>query len=164
MIVVKVIEGHSLRDVIIRVGESDFLRNFTRIFSADVMSFTELDTAIKSIAPETWEEVNDILKRYARRAKKINVMRLRVDSTVCETNIHYPTEASLLWDSFRVAARLMQQCVEADAVLSMGNRFHGKKVKRLYTFVSTRGARNEVSGRYAGACGNLLKKSNGYAA
>lgn len=139
MIVVKVVEGCSLREVVVRVSESEFLRNFTRIFSDDVMGFAELDMAIKSIAPETWEKINAILLRYAKRKKKITGNRLRVDSTVCETNIHYPTDASLLWDSFRVAARSMQQCVEADPALSLGNRFHDKKVKRLYTFVSTYG-------------------------
>jgi hypothetical protein len=137
MIVVKVIEGLPLRGVIIRVSDSDFLRNFTRIFSGEMMGFAELDMAIKNITPETWEKINTLLLRYARKKKKISGKRLRVDSTVCETNIHYPTDASLLWDSFRVAARIMQQCVVADVDLSMGNRFHDKKVKRLYTFVST---------------------------
>lgn len=137
MIVVKVIEGLSLRDVIIRVSDSDFLRNFTRIFSGEIMGFTELDMAIKNITPETWEKINVLLLRYARKNKRISGKRLRLDSTVCETNIHYPTDASLLWDSFRVASRLMRQCIEADSVLYTGNRFHDKKAKRLSTFVST---------------------------
>lgn len=141
MIVIKGIEGFSLREVIIRVSESDFLRNFTRIFSDDVMGFAELDMAIKSITPETWEKINALFLRYAKRKGKITGKRLRVDSTVCETNIHYPTDASLLWDSFRVAARLMQQCADADPSLSLRNRFHDKKVKRLYTFVSTHGGK-----------------------
>lgn len=139
MIVVKVVEGCSLREVVVRVSESEFLRNFTRIFSDDVMGFTELDMAIKSITPQTWEKINAILQKYAKRKGKITGRRLRVDSTVCETNIHYPTDASLLWDSFRVAARSMQQCIEEDPSLSLGNRFHDTKFKRLYTFVSTHG-------------------------
>jgi IS5 family transposase len=141
VIIVKTIEGCSLREVIIRVSESDFLRNFTRIFSDDIMGFSELDMAIKCITPATWEKINELFLRYAKRKGKITGKRLRVDSTVCETNIHYPTDVSLLWDSFRVAARLMQQCIEADPDLSLGNRFHDKKVKRLYTFVSTHGGK-----------------------
>jgi IS5 family transposase len=139
MIVVKVIEGLSLRDVIIRVSDSDFLRNFIRIFSGTMMGFAELDTAIKSITPETWEKVNALLLRHARKKGNISGKRLRVDSTVCETNIHYPTDVALLWDSFKVATRLIQQSVAEDASLTMGNRFHEKKVKRLYTVVSTHG-------------------------
>jgi transposase, IS5 family len=137
MLVVKVIEGLSLRDLIIRVSDSEFLRNFTRIFSDDVMGISELDAVIKSITPETWEKINALLLRYAKRKGKISGNRLRVDSTVCETNIHYPTDASLLWDSFRVASRQMRQIASEKPELSMGNRFHDKKVKRLYTFVST---------------------------
>jgi IS5 family transposase len=139
MIVVMVIEGDSFRKVIVRVSESDFLRNFTRIFSGKMMGFTELETAVKNITPETWEKINALLQRYAKRKKRISGKRLRLDSTVCETNIHYPTDASLLWDSFRVAARTMRQIVAVEPGLSMGNRFHDKKVKRLYTFVSTHG-------------------------
>ena len=137
MIVVKVIEGLSLRGVIIRVSDSDFLRNFTRIFSGKMMGFTELDTAIKNITQQTWKKINTLLMRYAKKKKKITGKRLRVDSTVCETNIHYPTDASLLWDSFRVASRLMRQIISYEPVLSLGNRFHDKKAKQLYTFIST---------------------------
>lgn len=137
MIVVKVIEGLSLRGVIIRVSDSDILRNFTRIYSGKMMGYAELDTAMKNIAPQTWEKINALLLRYARKRRIISGKRLRVDSTVCETNIHYPTDASLLWDSFRVAARLMRQIVCAEPALSQGNRFHDKKVKRLYTFIAT---------------------------
>ena len=143
VIIVKTIEGCSLREVVIRISESDFLRNFTRIYSDDMMGFSELDMAIKCITPATWERINGIFLRYARKKGKITGKCLRVDSTVCETNIHYPTDASLLWDSFRVAARLMRQCSEADPDLSLGNRFHDKKVKRLYTFVSTHGGKKK---------------------
>ena len=137
MFIIKTIEGLSYRDVIIRVNDSDFLRNFSRINSGNIMNFTGLEMAAKCILPATWEKINAILSSYARRQKKISGKRLRLDSTVCEANIHYPTDASLCWDGYRVLARLMRQCIEADANLNMGNRFHESKVKRLYTFVST---------------------------
>lgn len=144
-IVVKVIEGLPLRDVVIRVSDSDFLRNFTRIFSDEMMGFAELDTAIKNITAETWEKINALLLRYAKKRKKLSGKRLRLDSTVCETNIHYPTDASLLWDSFRVATRLMHDIVSVESVLSRGNRFHDKRAKRLYTFVSTHSGKKRSS-------------------
>lgn len=34
--------------------------------------------------------------------------KLRVDSTVVETNIHYPTDATLLWGSVRTITRLVE--------------------------------------------------------
>jgi IS5 family transposase len=158
VIVVKVMEGLPLRDAVIRISDSDFLRNFTRIFSGDMMSFAELDSAIKSITAETWEKMNALLLRYARKRKKISGKRLRLDSTVCETNIHYPTDASLLWDSFRVAARLMRDIVSEEPVLSMGNRFHEKKVKRLYTFVSTQSGKKRSNRAVRRAMRKLIEK------
>jgi IS5 family transposase len=38
--------------------------------------------------------------------------QLRVDTTVVETNIHYPTDATLLWDSVRTITRLVGQLDE----------------------------------------------------
>lgn len=137
MIVIKTIEGLSYRDTIIRVNDSDFLRNFVRIGSADLMSFAALEMAVKCVSAATWDKINAILAGYARRKNKISGKRLRVDSTVCESNIHYPTDASLMWDCCRVASRLMRQCVDADYALDIGVRFHDRKAKQLYTFIAT---------------------------
>ena len=37
---------------------------------------------------------------------------IRTDTTVVESNIHYPTDASLLWDTWRVASRLLKRARE----------------------------------------------------
>ena len=37
---------------------------------------------------------------------------MRVDTTVTETNIHYPTDSSLLGDGVRVLTRTMKRIVE----------------------------------------------------
>jgi transposase, IS5 family len=142
---VKGIEASVLRDTIIRVSESDFLRNFTRIGMGEVPNFNFLGDALKCIKPETWAAINALLLAYAKKEKKISGDSLRLDSTVSESNIHYPTDVHLLWDSFRVVARLMRQIREADGCLNCGNRFHDKKIKKLYTFVSTHGGRKNKS-------------------
>ena len=72
MIVVKNVEGLCLRDTIVRVADSDFLRNFTRIFSAKMMNFTALQTAIKNISEETWRKINTILCDYAFKSGLIS--------------------------------------------------------------------------------------------
>lgn len=137
MCIVMFIEQLSLRDTIIRVAESDFLRNFTRIGMGKVMSFALLCDAFKVVKESTWKKINDTLLTQAYQEKKISGERLRIDSTVCETNIHYPTDTSLLWDVYRVISRLIQQCNELEPRWNMGNRFHIKKIKRLYTYIST---------------------------
>lgn len=142
---VKGIELLSLRDTIIRVCESDFLRNFVRIGIGEVPNFNFLGDALKCIKPETWQVINALLLAYAKKEKKISGESLRLDSTVSESNIHYPTDVHLLWDSFRVVSRLMRQIRKADRSLNIDNRFHDKKMKKLYTFVSTHGGRKSKS-------------------
>lgn len=137
MLIVKCIEGLSFRDTIIRVADSGILRNFTRIFNGDIMNFTALDTASKMITPQTWDTINVQFAKYMIKKGKVHGEKLRVDSTVSETNIHHPTDASLLWDSYRVTARLISQCRNVDFCLNFDNRFHDKKVKRVYTFIAT---------------------------
>lgn len=143
LLVVKCIEGLSFRDTIIRVSDSHILRNFVKIFSGKLMNFTVLNTASKLITPQTWEKINLILFNHAKNEELITGDKLRIDSTVCECNIHYPTDASLLWDGYRVIARLMRQCVQLDYRLDIGYRFHDKKIKALYTFIATQGSRKK---------------------
>jgi len=161
VIVVKHCEGLALRDTIIRVADSDFLRNFTRIFSGKMMNFTALQAAMKSISQDTWERINRILFDFAFKSDIITSKRLRVDSTVCESNIHYPTDASLMWDCFRVASRQMRQCVAIDAALDMGNRFHDKKVKKLFTFIATHAGKIRSNRAVRRATRKLIEKVEG---
>jgi IS5 family transposase len=145
MIVVMVIEGLRLRDTIIRVADSDFLRNFTRIYSGKMMNYTSLQTAMKHISTQTWQTINSVLRSHALKTAAISSDKLRVDSTVCETNIHYPTDASLLWDCYRVAVRLIRPCVALAPLADMKKRFHNKKVKKLYTFIATHSSKKKTN-------------------
>jgi IS5 family transposase len=157
MLIVKWLEGLSFRETIVRVSDSAFLRNFVRVFSGKMMNFTGLNTAFKLISPATWRQMNEALAAYARESGAISGDRLRIDSTVCESNIHYPTDASLLWDSYRVATRLMQQARDADRRLDMGHRFHIDKIKQLHTFIATHsGKKNRSTRRKVRKCSRTL--------
>jgi IS5 family transposase len=145
MLIVKCIEQLSYRDLIIRVNESDFLRNFTLLGMGKIMSFGFLNSASKLIQEKTWRKINEILIVSAKDNGVINGEKLRVDSTVCSSNIHYPTDSSLLWDSYRVLSRLMRQAVSADTKCDCGYRFHDKKIKKIHTFISTSGGRKNKS-------------------
>lgn len=142
---VKGIETSVLRDTVIRVAGCDYLRNFTRIGLGKVPNFTFLGEALKCIQPSTWETINRLLLEYALKKNLISGDSLRLDSTVCESNIHYPTDVHLMWDGFRVVSRLMKQIIEGDKRFSCGNRLHDRKMKKLFTFVSTQGGRKEKS-------------------
>jgi IS5 family transposase len=137
MLLVMVIEQCTYRQTIIRVAESDFLRNFTRIGMGKVMSFAFLCAAFKQISAQTWQRINGMVLLHAHERGKISSDKVRVDSTVCETTIHYPTDCSLLWDSYRVVARYIRECNEQNQAWNLGNRFHETKIKKLYTYIAT---------------------------
>ena len=88
-----------------------------------------------AIRPETWKSLNEVLGIDAAKAKQIDPDVIRVDTTVIEANIHYPTDSSLAWDVWRTAERLLEQAREIAPEL-VPHRFHGKKVKKLFIFTT----------------------------
>ncbi len=137
VLVVMFIEQDSYRDVVVRIENSDFLRSFVGLgIYKPMMDFTFLSKAYAALSPETWQAMNDVLAHYARREGKIVGDDLRVDTTAYETDIHYPTDSSLLWDSFRVLARVLKQMQQELPELGLNHRYHVKKVKKLAQFIS----------------------------
>lgn len=134
-LVVQHLEGLPLREAVIRIGSDPFLQDFLRMRKKAVMDFTFLDRCFLAIRPKTWKRVNDLLGRHAVEQNVVDAAVIRTDTTVVETNIHYPTDASLLWDTWRVASRLLKQARDIDPA-SCPHRFHDRKIKRLYLYVS----------------------------
>jgi len=128
-------EGLTFRDAVIRIGSDPFLQDFLRMRKRAVMDFTFLNKCFKAIRPQTWKRVNELLGRYGVARKMIHTDVIRTDTTVVESNIHYPTDASLLWDTWRVASRLLNRAREI-APGCCPHRFHDRKIKRLYLYVT----------------------------
>jgi IS5 family transposase len=134
-LVVHAIEGLSLRETVIRIAGSDFLQDFLRTRKKAVMDFTFLDKCLLVIRPQTWRRVNELLGHQAVAAGRIDPSVIRTDTTVVESNIHWPTDSSLLWDTWRVASRLLMRG-RSLCPASCPHRFHDKKVKRLHLFAT----------------------------
>ena len=124
-------EGLSLRGTVVLIAQSEFLQDFLRLGNRSVMDFTFLDKAFKAIRPATWKKINEALCGHAAETKRIDPTAVRVDTTVTETTIHYPTASSLLWDSWRVLARLLREGRSLAPELCE-NRFHDRLVQRAY--------------------------------
>ena len=130
-ILVMEIERLSYRATTIRIDDSVFLRCFVGIPTGPVMDFSTLQRGYKAIAPETWQRINELLGKYAIDQKFVEGSRLRVDTTAFETNIHYPTDSSLLWDAYRVLARLIVRVRSYDEKSVGPGRLQARRVKRL---------------------------------
>ena len=137
VLVVQFVEQDAYRDVVIRIENSDFLRGFIGLgFAKPMMDFSFVSKAFSALSEDTWKAMNAVLGQYGRAAEKISGEGLRVDTTVYETNIHYPTDSSLLWDSFRALARILQDIQRAYPELKLAHRYHTKKVKKLAQSIS----------------------------
>jgi len=131
VLVVMIAEGLSLRDTVVRVDDSHYLRRFVRIYDLAMMDYTTLCKLKNQIAPETWTTVNEILARYAVENEKISGDLLRIDTTAIETDVHYPSDSSLLWDTYRTLAGLIERVRSIDPDLVGKGRIHRKRAKRL---------------------------------
>jgi IS5 family transposase len=130
-LIVHNLEGTSLRDTMVRIAHSPFLQSFLRLGVRRVMHFTFLDRCFKHIEPETVKKLNAGLLDFGVEQGQVDPSKLRVDTTVVEANIHYPTDSSLLWDSWRTCYRLFE-AIRVVEPSSIPNRFHRGKVKKLY--------------------------------
>jgi len=128
-------EGLDYREASVRIAESDTLQNFCRLIKKPTIDFTLLNKAYGAIQPETWERMNHLLALGAVAAGVVSIGHLRTDTTVTECNIHWPTDSSLLWDTYRVIAREMSRARQI-APLSCRWRFHVKKIKNLDFFIA----------------------------
>ena len=135
-LVVMFIETASYRDVVVRIDTSEFLRHFVRLGPKATMAFTFLDKAACVLSGQTLVAMNQLLTVYAACQGKIGGDKQRLDTTVYETAIHYPTDSSLLWDSFRTLARLIRDIQKELPDLGLHHRFHDRKVKKLSTFIA----------------------------
>jgi IS5 family transposase len=134
-LIVMAVEGLGYRDTVIRIAESEFLQDFLRIRKKAVMDHTFLNKCFKVIRPETWKRVNHILGAHCVREGCVDPTKIRTDTTVVECNIHWPTDSSLLWDTWRVAARILRRARDVHPAM-VPHRFHDRKIKRLHLTIT----------------------------
>lgn len=135
VLIVMMVETLPLRKTVVLIAHSRFLQNFVRLVDDKVMDFTFLDKCLHAIEPETWQKMNAVLARQAAAEGIIDPSAIRTDTTVIEANIHFPTDSSLLWDSWRVVARQLRRAHKR-CRYPLFHRFHDKKVKALHLFIA----------------------------
>jgi transposase, IS5 family len=84
-------------------------RQFTRVGAEKVPDAKTLARQARALGPEVIEKIHERMVALARENGVIQGRKMRVDTTVVETNIHYPTDSSLLGDGTRVLTRLMKK-------------------------------------------------------
>jgi transposase, IS5 family len=104
MLVVKRLYNFSYEQTEHFVSDSIVLRQFCRLYLEPAPDDTTLIRWANQIGPETIAALNDRAVELARSLKVTRGRKLRVDSTVVETNVHPPTDSRLLGDGVRVSS------------------------------------------------------------
>ena len=84
-------------------------RQFTRVGAAKVPDAKTLGKLGVALGPNIIEQIHRRVVAIAQEHKIVQGRRMRVDTTVVETDIHYPTDSSLLGDGVRVLTRAMKK-------------------------------------------------------
>lgn len=129
--IIKQMEGYSYEDLAFHLSDSVSYRAFCRIGFADKgFQKSALCKNIKAISPETWEAINRILVAYGQDKKIEKGKQTRIDCTVVSSNIHDPTDSSLLWDSVRVLTGMLYRIRERFGDLKIPFADHSRRAKR----------------------------------
>ena len=87
-------------------------RQFTRVGAQKVPDAKTLGRLAIALGPEIIEQIHRRVIAIACEKRIVRGRRLRVDTTVVETDIHYPTDSSLLGDGVRVLTRAMKRIAQ----------------------------------------------------
>ena len=109
MLVLKRLYGWSYEQTEHFISDSIVLRQFCRLYLQSAPDDTTLIRWANLIGPKTVAALNDRTVELARALKVTRGRKLRTDGTVVETNIHHPTDDTLLADGVRVVSRLVRR-------------------------------------------------------
>jgi len=109
MLVLKHLRNWSYETLEREVRANVVYRSFCRIGTEKVPDAKTLVRLGQAVGPDTIRELHDRLVAMAQQRKVIRGRKMRVDTTVVESNIHYPTDSGLLNDGARVLTRTMKK-------------------------------------------------------
>ncbi len=104
-------------------------RQFTRVGAAKVPDAKTLGKLGVALGPEIIDKIHQRVVAIAREKKIVQGRRLRVDTTVVETDMHYPTDSSLLGDAVRVLTRTMKKIAHLAGAVGEKLRDRTRSVK-----------------------------------
>jgi IS5 family transposase len=109
MLILKHVRNWSYETLEREVRANVVYRSFCRIGMEKVPDAKTLVRLGQAIGPETVRELQDRIVALAQERGVIQGRKMRVDTTVVESNIHYPTDSGLLNDGARVLTRTMKK-------------------------------------------------------
>ena len=113
-----------------RIADGFSLRLFTTFYSDPVPTYRAFHSAFRRLCPQTVRALNDAVVKAAVEMGLEDGTKLRVDTTVVQTDIHYPTDSSLLWDTVRVTTRLVKKLGQLLPDVTQGFHSRTRRARR----------------------------------
>jgi transposase, IS5 family len=112
MLLLKHLRNWSYAELEREVRANLVYRQFTRVGAGKVPDAKTLGRIAVALGPAIIEQLHQRVVAIAVEKKLVQGRRMRVDTTVVETDIHYPTDSSLLGDGVRVLTRAMRKIAD----------------------------------------------------
>src|ERR1700749_3043576 len=107
------VKNWDYRELRERISHAITLRQFTDFCCEKVPKHDAFNRSFNRLTPATLKAVNDLIVEAAVKLGVEDGSKLRVDTPVGGTDIHHPTDNTLLWDVVRVLTRLLGRLAEA---------------------------------------------------
>src|SRR5438876_4925095 len=125
----KHLKGWSFRDLERELRSNLVYRRFTRLDAEATPDLTTFSRTFALLTPQVTEPINQRVVRLAREQGVTHGRKLRTDTSVVESNVHYPTDSSLLGDGIRVLSRSLERIAAECKDGALNVVHHGRAVK-----------------------------------
>jgi IS5 family transposase len=137
-------------------------RDFTRVGGAKMPDAKTMGRWGLAVEPATIKQIHARMVKIAQDNGVTEGRRMRVDTTVVETNIHYPTDSSLLGDGVRVLIRTMQKitAIAGETGAKLRDRSRSVKLRVLDIARAARAKGPQNQEKLKRAYGKLLNSTS----
>src|SRR5215470_12842462 len=137
-------------------------RDFTKVGAGKMPDAKTMGRWGLAVGPAVIEQVHARLIKIAQERGVVSGRRMRVDTTVVETNIHYPTDSSLTGDGVRVLTRAMKKItkIAGEVGTKLRNRSRSVKLRVLDIARAARAKAKESQGKLKQNYRKLLESTS----
>ena len=162
MLLLKHMRGWSFEGVTREVRANLVYREFTGIGGGKVPDDKTMGRLARQMGPQAIETLHQRMVMIAVERKVVEGRRMRVDTTVVETNIHYPTDSTLMGDGVRVLTRVMKKVAGACGEAGTKFRDRSRSIKRriLEIAYAARNKNEKGQAKMKVAYGKLLETTS----
>src|SRR6266853_1903625 len=125
------IKNWNYRELRERIADGCTLRQFTDFYCLPVPRHDAFHRGFNRLTPETLKAINDLVVQAAVELGLEDGQKLRVDTTVVQTDIHHPTDNTLLWDVDRLAAALERRRIKGFRDRTRSARRRMQEIQRM---------------------------------